>query len=710
MSVGDFVGHGRYELLKRLGQGGMSEVWMAHDHRLQEDVALKFLTPELVDDPAALSAMRRETLRSRKLSHPNILRIHDFFEEGGEVPFIAMELVRGSNLADLRRQQPEGFFSWDDIWTWADQLCQALEYAHEQGILHRDLKPENILVNEAGIVKLADFGVAAIAAQTENLPKRNLTWGTLPYSSPGQIRNEPPSHHDDIYALGATLYELLSSQPPFTDHKIGRQVEPILPPSPSNRLWALSLESTIPPGIDDVILRCLAWDPKARPQSAQDLRILFGFEEGVVSEPVTDEDDQSENSGSSQAKILLAIAAVAIIALIAAVFLPSRNTPEPAENLAVVEASLSPNRPGSLDPAFNPGQGVNGPIYDLQEGPDGKLYIAGKFTTYDGQPRKALARLQRDGHLDETLDIGVGPQGRFDYLHAVIPLEEGRCLVSGTFDDFANARRLRFAYLNPDGSLNDRKIDSRVGFPMFTHARTRDGRIVVGGTGSMRRMPNYGVSRISPEGFVDPSFQPGQGVPNISGESVYALAVQEDQKTLVGGGFKNFSGSPLKYLVRLNYDGTPDPTFNRSAIPNGTVTALAVRPDGGILIAGEFDKLGTLQVGKFGLLLPDGTVNQLFSSQSTFDGRIMSMVLLENGKILVGGDFLTCNGLKRTRLARLNADGSLDESFDPGEGANEIIRTMHQFSPDRVIIAGDFTTYDGAALHRIAMIRCGELE
>ncbi|HYV29447.1 MAG TPA: serine/threonine-protein kinase, partial [Candidatus Eisenbacteria bacterium] len=159
-AAGDKLGAGRYTLIRVLGQGGMGVVWLAHDARLNEDVAVKLLPPNVRHDAAALDDLRRETARSHKLTHTNIIRLHDFVEPPGEEPFISMELVDGKNLTSIRLEHEARVLPWVFLAPLVKQLCEALEYAHEEKVIHRDLKPANLMLDLKGRLKLADFGIA----------------------------------------------------------------------------------------------------------------------------------------------------------------------------------------------------------------------------------------------------------------------------------------------------------------------------------------------------------------------------------------------------------------------------------------------------------------------------------------------------------------------------------------------------------------------
>jgi len=279
LANGQVVGGGRYTLVRFLGKGGMGVVWLARDNRLEEEVALKFLAGEISHDTEALADMRRETLKSRRLSHPNIIRIHDLFEAPGEAPFISMEYIEGKALNAHKAEQPQMLFSWDYLRPLVQQLCSALDYAHGQKIIHRDLKPGNMMLTAEGILKLADFGIAATASDSMSRLTRNMgSSGTPAYMSPQQMSSQSPKVSDDIYALGATLYELLTSKPPFYRGDIYRQVKEEPPAPLDERLADLELQNDIPGDVSALIMACLAKEPAQRPPSAAAVADWIGLD------------------------------------------------------------------------------------------------------------------------------------------------------------------------------------------------------------------------------------------------------------------------------------------------------------------------------------------------------------------------------------------------------------------------------------------------
>jgi serine/threonine protein kinase len=278
------VGGGRYRLKKILGQGGMSVVWLAHDQRLREPVALKYLPASIAFDPAALDDLRRETYRSRKLSHPHIVRIHDLHEEPGAAPFISMEYVDGPNLHFLRAHRPAKILPWKYLAPLLRQLCQALEYAHAEKIVHRDLKPANLLLDSSERLKLADFGLARVVRDSiSRLSGATNPGGTLHFMSPQQADGYKAQVSDDIYSVGASLYDLLTSTPPFYTGDVAYQVRYNRPVDMSERLMEVELTNHIPPAVSELVMACLAKDPQQRPPSATAiLQRLDAIEKGIV--------------------------------------------------------------------------------------------------------------------------------------------------------------------------------------------------------------------------------------------------------------------------------------------------------------------------------------------------------------------------------------------------------------------------------------------
>jgi Protein kinase domain/PEGA domain len=259
----------RYTLIKTLGRGGMGVVWLARDEELERNVALKFLPELIVHDRAVLGDMKRETRRSLDLTHKNIVRIYDFVhsEQSG---CISMEYVDGDTLSNLRADKRRKVFEPHELMDWTSQLCDALDYAHNHArIIHRDLKPANLMVNQRGDLKVSDFGISqSLSDSVSMLTMERGRSGTLVFMSPQQLDGERGTPADDIYSFGATIYELITSKPPFSSGNVDRQIREKIPPLMAERRKDLDVEGEM---IDDtwekVIASCLAKNPARRPQS-----------------------------------------------------------------------------------------------------------------------------------------------------------------------------------------------------------------------------------------------------------------------------------------------------------------------------------------------------------------------------------------------------------------------------------------------------------
>lgn len=270
---------GRYFLERLVGRGGMGVVWKARDETLDRPVALKFLPDLFFLDAAARDDLKRETRRSLDLTHPHIVRIHDFIEDE-EMAAIAMEYVDGPNLSQLRVERPSRCFEPEELSYWVTGLCAGLAYAHDSGLcVHRDLKPSNLMVNSRGALKITDFG---IACSMHNTAARVSAWsstgGTLGYMSPQQLMGDLASPSDDIYSVGATLYELLTGKPPFYSGDLSTQIREVVAESITARRQKLGLPAPpISPAWEETIAACLAKDPRQRPASANEIAQRFGL-------------------------------------------------------------------------------------------------------------------------------------------------------------------------------------------------------------------------------------------------------------------------------------------------------------------------------------------------------------------------------------------------------------------------------------------------
>jgi serine/threonine protein kinase len=262
----------RFSLQKVLGRGEMSVVWLARDHRLRRLVALKLVADEVCRDPSTRENLKGETRKNLLLTHPNIARVFDFVEDE-QAAAICLEYMDGTTLSDAREQKQSKCLGILELAPWIGALCDALAYAHESaGLIHRGLKPGNLMVNSRSEIKITDFGIAASLRDSMSPERVLASIGTLNYMSPQQLLGEDPSPSDDIYALGATLYEMLSSKPPFYSGDVASQVREVTAPPISRRRVTLGIAGDpIPKHWEDTIAACLAKRREGRPQSAAEV-------------------------------------------------------------------------------------------------------------------------------------------------------------------------------------------------------------------------------------------------------------------------------------------------------------------------------------------------------------------------------------------------------------------------------------------------------
>jgi eukaryotic-like serine/threonine-protein kinase len=278
VSVGAGTVLGRYRLLERIGEGGMGEVWKAHDDNLDRDVAIKMLLRGTLGNTTTRERFRREALVLSRLSHPGVATIFDFDTRDG-CEFLVMEYVAGGTLQSRLAAGP---LPVDDVLRLGAAIADALDNAHRHGFLHRDLKPGNIALTIDGHPKILDFGIAMLLADNNvagRITQAGMVLGSLPYMSPEQLTGEECDARTDIYALGVMLFEMLTGQRPFVKERSEALMFAII----SNAAQSVrTLRPDVPETVDRLIAECLRKDPSQRPLSAAHVsQALRGISEGV---------------------------------------------------------------------------------------------------------------------------------------------------------------------------------------------------------------------------------------------------------------------------------------------------------------------------------------------------------------------------------------------------------------------------------------------
>jgi serine/threonine protein kinase len=257
----------RFSLIEMIGEGGMGQVWLVEDLELEIQIAIKILNPQLTSDPNRINLLKNECRNTRRLAHPNIVRVFDF-HRSDDLAFISMEYIKGRDLRFYRNElEPINPANMINLMR---PVINALGYAHELGLVHRDIKAANILLDHQKTPRLTDFGIAAVF-KTGSDALKITSGGSLFCMSPQQLNGRPPHPSDDIYALGVLFYELITGYPPFYPDITREKILHETPITVNRRLNQLAIDAHIPKTLEDLIAGMLAKTPADRPASMEDI-------------------------------------------------------------------------------------------------------------------------------------------------------------------------------------------------------------------------------------------------------------------------------------------------------------------------------------------------------------------------------------------------------------------------------------------------------
>jgi uncharacterized delta-60 repeat protein len=350
-----------------------------------------------------------------------------------------------------------------------------------------------------------------------------------------------------------------------------------------------------------------------------------------------------------------------------------------------------------------PGTGANSNILAAAIQPDGKIIIVGQFDLYNGVARNRIARLNTDGTLDTSFNPGTGLNNS---VFAVVIQPDGKILAGGDFTTYNGVTRNRLVRINTDGTL-DTTFDPSLSAPSValsgpngtvnTIALQSDGQILIGG--SFNRYNNAlgknRITRLNPDGSNDGTFL------GSASNAVYTIILQPDGKMIIAGAF---TGAGRNGIARLNTDGTLDTSFNSGTGFNNTAFPMVLQPDGKVIVGGNFTGYNGVAQNRLVRLNTDGTLDTTFDPGSGFNAYIRALALQPDGKVVVGGTFVTANGLSANRIIRLNTDGTRDTSFNIGTGFNQVVEDLHILDDTNIIATGGFTGYKGISRNRIARL------
>lgn len=349
---------------------------------------------------------------------------------------------------------------------------------------------------------------------------------------------------------------------------------------------------------------------------------------------------------------------------------------------------------GSISSSFNIGTGVNSGVYAVVTQSDGKIIIGGDFTTYSGSSATRITRLNTNGTRDTTFNPGTVGGGNIFYSLAV--QSDGKIVGGGIFNAYSGSTKNNIIRINTNGTADTGSTwNQGTGFGSQVNAVAiqSDGKIIAVGafttySGSTR---NY-IARLNTDGTADTGSTWNQG----TGLSLTAntVSIQSDQKIIVGGGFGSYSGSAVNRIVRLNTNGTLDTTFNIGTGFNNSVFSTAIQSDGKILAAGSMTTYSGSGIGYITRLNTNGTIDTSFNPGTGFDNTVSSVTLQNDGKILVQGNFSFYSGSRALSVVRINSDGTRDTTFNTAlsiNGATAVGSSLLALSNGLVILGGVYT-------------------
>ena len=360
----------------------------------------------------------------------------------------------------------------------------------------------------------------------------------------------------------------------------------------------------------------------------------------------------------------------------------------------------------SRDTSFNSGgAGAWGPIYSVVMQPDGKFIIGWAFQLYNGVSRGYIARLNSDGSLDTSFTPSPGANG-FVYNSTV--QADGKIIVVGNFDEYNGVTKNYIVRVHADGSIDTSFNSGAVAANGFVSVAVvqPDGKIVIGGRFSTYNGTSRGrIARLNSDGSLDTSFDPGSGAVGTAAPFIDQMELLADGKIVIGGDFTTYNGTSRNRIARLNSDGSLDTSFDPGVGADGHIDALAMQSDGKFIIGGDFTGYNSVSRNRIARINSDGSLDTSFDPGAGTNNTVDDVKIQSDGKIIVAGNFTTYSGSSINRIVRVNTNGSIDTSFNAGSGANDHIGSLVIQPDGKIVIGGLFTTYyNSTSVLRIARI------
>ncbi|MEO7080091.1 MAG: delta-60 repeat domain-containing protein, partial [Flavobacteriales bacterium] len=384
-------------------------------------------------------------------------------------------------------------------------------------------------------------------------------------------------------------------------------------------------------------------------------------------------------------------------------------------SVSLAIASICSAQDAVLDPTFTPGAGPNSIPYDFVELASGKLLVLGTHNLYDSVPSLGVTRITSDGVLDPTFDVGIG-SGGFTVSHG-LELQDGRIFIIGGFQNFGGYEEAdQMAMLLPDGTTDTSFHTSGVttnGLPRVVGCVLQpDGKILISGRfDTYNGVARVNMARIYPDGSLDTSFDPGLSTGTAVSSQIDEMVLLPNGQLLITGRFSTYNGVPRKSIVRINPDGSLDPSFDAGTATTSEMSACAVQPDGKILIGGNFLSFNGVEGNKVARLNADGSVDTSFNAGNSATGSepygVWVIIPQADGKMLISGRFTSFFNGSMAYLARLMPDGSGDPTFVQGTGFNNWVRIIHQQSNGKLLVGQTATEYNGTAIGKLVRLFTG---
>ncbi len=674
---------GHYRILEALGKGGMGEVYLAEDLKLQRRVAMKIVSSELAGDADRRQRFEREARAAAALNHPNIVTIHSVEEVDG-VPFLTLELVDGKTLSE---HIPESGLPLDRLLQLSIPLADAVGAAHQKGITHRDLKPANVMVTSDGRVKVLDFGLAKLreeisqAAQAA-LPTQELTGegrilGTVAYMSPEQAEGRPVDPRTDVFALGVLLYEIATGRRPFTGDTQLSVLSAILKDTPSS---VTDLKRDLPRELARIIQRCLAKDPEDRYQTAKDLRNdLRVLRDDLASGDIAVSADAARLRGTRAAASAvplwrrpLVAGPVVVVLAVGAWFVFGRGGSGPARETSAPFSSITLNR---LTTTGTAGQAA--------------LSADGRYAAYvvDENRRQSLWLRQ----VTTSSNVQIVPPAEVLY-DAVAFSPDGNYVSYVIYPAGANIASL---FQVPVLGGGPRKLIEDID---TAPSYSPDGRRFA----FLRGLPeaNATALMVADASGGDPRQLTARKAPLDF--SLEALAWSPDGRSIAASGANR---ETLKSTVELIDAGSGE------ARTLGThdwreVTYLAWLPDGAHLLVNAIEGGGESSSQIFLMSYPDGAVTRVTNDLSTYSGLSVSAD---------GSSFVSVRNETRSRIWAI-PDGNMDRAREitAGAGTDDGVAGLAWTPTGRLVYAAstsgnsDIWTMDADGANRVQLTNAPE--